>query len=113
MDLIALIQSIPGAGPYIPYILLAMVLCAIIATCLPGPTADSSTFYKFIYALVNKIALNFGRAANLAAPSSTGVVGGPGAVTNPQMATGSVPATSARGVQLQADADVVAKGETP
>ena len=64
MDLISLIMSIPGVGPYIPYITLAVTIASAIATALPAPAADSGNAYKALYGALNWIALNKGHATN-------------------------------------------------
>lgn len=69
MDLMQLIASVPGVGPYLPYITLAIAVCALVATALPPPTDASAGWYRAVYQLVNLIAANKGHAANATAPS--------------------------------------------
>lgn len=88
-----LITSIPGIGPYLPWITLAIALASLLASAMPAPASASGVYYA-IYQVVNTIAANFGHGKNLSAPESKGVVGGPGAVSNPQIATGSAPKPS-------------------
>ena len=38
--------------------------CAVIAMFTPAPTADSSAFYRAFYAIVNRLAMNVGKAKN-------------------------------------------------
>ena len=57
------IESIPGIGPYIPYLTLAMAAASILAACMPPPIlppagAPSSAIYVTIYNLVHLAAAN-------------------------------------------------------
>lgn len=94
MDLITLIQSIPGIGPFIPYLTLAMTIAAVICTVLPSPKTTSGAYY-ILYQTINTLAANVGHAKSLSAPESTGIVGGAGAVSAPMVATSAVPLASA------------------
>ena len=85
MDLSALIASVPGIGPYIPWITAVVTLCAVLCPMLQAPASKTGAYYV-IYQIINTIALNFGHAKNLSAPESAGIVGGPGAIANPQVA---------------------------
>lgn len=85
-----LITSIPGIGPAIPWITLAVAIASLLAAVMPAPTETSGAYYA-IYQVVNTIAANFGHGKNLSAPESKGIVGGPGAVSAPMVATSSVP----------------------
>jgi len=67
---------------------------SIICAAFPPPTTTSGIWY-WIFTIVNKLAVNFGHAASLAAPASAGIVGGPGATTAPLIATGVVPLVTA------------------
>lgn len=58
------IASIPGIGPYLPYVAAFGMCCAAIATCLPPPSATDGTPYKAIYRLVQWAGLNIGHARN-------------------------------------------------
>ena len=94
MDLIALIQSIPGVGPWIPYITLVITIGAALSIVAPGPMATgwtNSTLYRGLYAVLQWCALNKGHATNLSSPAATGIVGGGGAISNPQVAITSFP----------------------
>jgi len=107
MDPMTFLQSIPGVGPAIPYITLAITIAAALAVVAPGPTAAGFTntgFYRFVYAVLQWCALNKLHATPLSSPAATGIVGGGGAVGTPQMATGSVPAASPSAATLKADA---------
>lgn len=68
MDLVSLITSIPGIGPFIPYIVAFGGVCAVIATVLPPPAAGAKTAYVVLYQAVNWCALNIGHAKNATAP---------------------------------------------
>ena len=68
MDLMTLLAAIPGAGPWLPYIPVAIAVCAALSAALPRPAAGSAGFYPVIYAAVNFIACNFGKARNANAP---------------------------------------------
>lgn len=70
MDLMTLLTAIPGVGPFLPYILVAVALCATLATTLPPPKVPASGFYPILYAVVNWIALNAGHAKNAGAQPS-------------------------------------------
>jgi len=58
------ITSIPGIGPYLPYITTAVTVAAAVATVLPAPSATSPAWYRGAYSVVNWVALNLGRAKN-------------------------------------------------
>jgi hypothetical protein len=45
-------------------------VCAAVAAALPHPTAGAKGLYPAIYAAVNFIAFNFGKARNADAPVS-------------------------------------------
>jgi hypothetical protein len=70
MDLMTLITKIPGVGPYIPDITLAVTIFGLIATRLPPPKLPASGPYAVAYGIVNWIALNFGKAKNAGAPGT-------------------------------------------
>lgn len=90
MDLIALLQSVPGAGPYLPYIPIVIAIGAAVGVVLPAPKPKASSAYRVLYWIVQWCALNKGHAVNLSAPSSQGIVGGPDAIGAPRVATTSV-----------------------
>lgn len=72
MDLMTAFMAVPGVGPYLPYITLAMALCATVATVLPAPGPDANPLWVAAYRLVNMVGANFGRAKNAAdAPKPT------------------------------------------
>jgi hypothetical protein len=95
---IALIQTIPGIGPLLPYIPIAITVCAALATALPGPTVKHGVYY-YLYQIINTIALNAGHAKNLNAPESTGIVGGASGTSAPLIATDVVPLVMATPAQ--------------
>jgi hypothetical protein len=68
LDLMTLLAAIPGAGPWLPYIPVAIAVCAALAAALPAPVAGATGMYPVLYAVVNFIACNFGKARNAAAP---------------------------------------------
>jgi hypothetical protein len=71
MDFMTLLAAIPGAGPLLPYLPVVIAVCAAVAATLPHPAAASTGAYPAIYAVVNFIALNIGKAKNAATPTST------------------------------------------
>lgn len=83
MDVMSALTAIPGIGPYLPYLLLAVAIATFLCPVLPAPT-DKTGFYFAVYQVINSVACNFGHAKNLSAPESLNVVGGPGAISNPQ-----------------------------
>jgi hypothetical protein len=62
MDLFALLAGIPYAGPFLPWLAVAVAFCAAVAAWLPAPRAPG--WYAVVYAVVNGIGCNFGRARN-------------------------------------------------
>ena len=64
MDLMTAFMAVPGVGPYLPYITLAMALCAAVAAALPAPGPDANPVWVAVYRLVNRIGMNVGRAKN-------------------------------------------------
>jgi len=89
MDLSALLSFVPAK--YLVYVITAIGICGIISTALPAPSTTKGLYYG-IYQTVNWIALNFWHAKNLSAPESKNIVGGPGAISAPQISVSSVPA---------------------
>jgi hypothetical protein len=65
MDLVNLIAGIPGVGPLLPYLAVAVAVCAALATSLPRPAAGSA--WLPVYGAINFVALNFGKAKNACA----------------------------------------------
>jgi hypothetical protein len=72
MDIIALLQALPGVGPYLPYILVVFGICAVLAAQLPPPRQSGST-YDVIYRVVNLLGQNYRQARNVSAPSRSAV----------------------------------------
>ena len=70
MDIITSLAAIPGAGPVLPYLTAAIAVCAAVAAVLPHPPAGAAGLYPVIYAVVNFIAFNFGKARNANATAS-------------------------------------------
>ena len=93
-----IIQSIPGIGPFLPYIPVVIAVCALLSTAMPGPTVKHGVYY-YLYQVVNTIAINAGHAKNLSAPESTGIVGGASATIAPLVATDVVPLITATPTQ--------------
>ena len=94
MDPWTLLASIPGVGPYLPWITAVVTVGALFAMIAPGPQATgwtNSPAYRFVYAVLQWCALNKGHATNLSSPAATGIVGGGGAISNPQVALTSTP----------------------
>jgi len=64
MDIMTTLAAIPGAAPLLPYLAAVIAICAAVAVVLPHPASGATGFYPAVYAVVNFIAMNFGRAAN-------------------------------------------------
>jgi hypothetical protein len=71
VDILTSLAAIPGAGPILPYMTAAIAVCAAVAAVLPHPAAGATGMYPAIYAVVNFIAFNFGKARNANATAST------------------------------------------
>jgi hypothetical protein len=78
MDLLQMIQSVPGVGPYLPYVLMLFGTSAVIAAQLPTPR--SSGLYSVVYGVVNLLGHNYNQARNALAPAAK-APGTPPAVT--------------------------------
>ncbi len=63
MDIIALIQAVPGVGPWLPYILVVFGICAVVAAQLPPPATPGSV-YDMLYRLANVLGQNYNQARN-------------------------------------------------
>jgi hypothetical protein len=76
MDIMTLIQAVPGVGPFLPYVLIALGICAVLAAQIPPPK-QADTLYGFIYRIVNLLGQNYNQARNAnaapASPSKTAV----------------------------------------
>jgi hypothetical protein len=74
MDVFNALAAIPAIGPFLPYLLLAGVICAALSTALPPPSGSGSfmgQLYATLYGLVNWLGLNFGHAKNAGSPGFT------------------------------------------
>lgn len=49
---------------YLPYVTAAVAVCAVAASALPHPVPGASGVYARVYAVVNFVACNFGKAKN-------------------------------------------------
>ncbi len=70
MEIMTMVAAIPGVAPILPYITAAVAACAAAAAILPHPAAGATGLYPAIYAAVNFIAFNFGKARNANASAS-------------------------------------------
>ena len=61
----AALSTIPGVAPYIPYLAGAVALCGLLTVLVPPPAETAPAWWKATYAVVNKVALNFGHARNV------------------------------------------------
>jgi hypothetical protein len=77
-------------GAFATIVTAAISIGSILATVVPAPSRATGLHY-WIYTVVNFCALARGHAASLSAPSSAGIVGGPGAIAAPRIATASTP----------------------
>jgi hypothetical protein len=69
MDLMTAIAAIPGVGPVLPYLAVAVAACALLAMALPPPATGGSAVYATLYRMVNLVAANKGHATNANAPA--------------------------------------------
>lgn len=92
MDPTNLLNQLPTQ--WVTYVTYAVTICGIVCIAVPAPKSNSGVWYE-AYQIINRIAGNFGHARSLSAPESTGIVGGPGAVSAPAIATSSVPLVAA------------------
>jgi hypothetical protein len=117
MTLLQSLNNIPYIGPVLIYVPGIVALAAFICPFVPAPTVASNGAYKFIYAVLQWAALNKGQAINLTDPVNKGVVAGPGALSNPQLAASVVPAGAPMSVPTLVPVAVVGdppvKGPTP
>lgn len=61
MDFMTWLNSIPGIGPYLPYISAIISITAIIATVLPDPK-DRNSVYAGFYRVIHWAALHLGQS---------------------------------------------------
>jgi hypothetical protein len=66
-DPIAIIETVPGVGPFLPYILLATGVAALAIPWLPVPTRARSVYGVF-YTVLNYLAQNYRNAQNAKVP---------------------------------------------
>jgi hypothetical protein len=78
-------------GAFATIVTAAISIGSVLATVVPAPTRTTGLHY-WIYTVVNFCALARGHATSLSAPSSAGIVGGPGAIVAPQIAVTTRPA---------------------
>lgn len=80
MDIITMIQAVPGVGPFLPYVFIVFGICAVIAAQLPPPTSATS-LYGMVYQCVNLLGHNYNQARNMfTAPIKTPSVTPPASV---------------------------------
>lgn len=64
------IEQIPGIGPYLPWITLAITLASVLAAAMPPPSPASATLYVTAYNIIHLLAQNWGHAKAASAPDS-------------------------------------------
>lgn len=64
MDLLTALSAIPGVGPFLPYVVVAVAVSSGLATRLPPPEPAAGWLYVGIYQIVNLFACNVGHAKN-------------------------------------------------
>jgi len=69
MDLMTAIDAIPGIGPFLPYITLAVFIGAAMAPFFPPPVTGGNAAYAVLYGVVNWLAINKLHAKNATAPT--------------------------------------------
>ncbi len=69
MDLMAMIQAVPGVGPYLQYVLVVFGICAVVAAQLPPPS-NAGSLYGVAYKLINLLGHNYNQARNAVADSA-------------------------------------------
>jgi len=80
MDLMTMIQAVPGVGPVLPYVLVVFGICAVVAAQLPPPS-NAGSLYGVVYQLINVLGHNYNQARNaLADPAKTTTTTTPTAV---------------------------------
>jgi hypothetical protein len=104
--IVAIVEKLPYVGPtmvvVLPFLMAVISICSVIATKLPAPTTTGG-FYFWVYTLVNWGALAVGHATSLSAPASAGIVGGPNAITAPQISIASMPLAAAEAFPAAVD----------
>lgn len=61
MDLMQALAGIPGIGPYLPYVMLGITVCSLLAPLVPPD-------WGVLYRIINVIASNVGQARNASDP---------------------------------------------
>jgi hypothetical protein len=71
MDLnpIDVMKTIPALLPYVPYVLMALGVCAMLMPWLPPP-ANPRSAYGIFYAVMNAIAQNYRNSRNAGGPGT-------------------------------------------
>ena len=64
-----MINSIPGIGPYLPWVGVAVAICSALATALPPGKSGSA--YGTFRNLVRWVGLNFGHAPKSNTPAGS------------------------------------------
>lgn len=63
MDLVTLVSTL-GFSEYAGAASAIVAICSVLSTLLSAPDASANSVYKFLYALVNMLAFNVGKAKN-------------------------------------------------
>lgn len=64
----AALAAIPGIAPYLPYAAGAVALCGLVTVLVPAPSDTAPAWWRVVYGVINKVALNFGHASNVGTP---------------------------------------------
>ena len=59
-------------GQYAELVLALIGVCAAVAALLPAPSEQSGKWYRWLYRIINLIAVNAGHAKNASAPKAQG-----------------------------------------
>lgn len=101
--IVALLALLPPV--WVPYATAAFSIAttvitaaSLIVAAFPAPTTTSGVWF-YLYTAINKLAVNVNHAKSLSAPESAGIVGGPGSITAPLIATSAVPLVTATPAQ--------------
>jgi hypothetical protein len=65
-------ENLTGIVPdsWMAWITLVVTICAAIAVVLPAPKEESNVVYRFIYRIIQWVALNLGKAKNTTDPKA-------------------------------------------
>ena len=88
----AIVAFVPQAAPYVGYLTAFIGICAILAAIAPPATDTSPKWWQFVRHWLDWCAANKGNSTNITSHAAIGLVGGPTALSNPQISTGSVAA---------------------